>query len=315
MRDVDAPHGGAPHPTSRAPAGAGALAVAVGLAVALALALGLGLTVGLAVAGAPTRAGAEPARPAAGRVLTGEVTTTTTTTTTSTTSTTTRAGAPSQAAMAAVVSQAVAWALAQRSVRVTAVARKHGRMSRQTIDIGPDGGTETATEGGQTVRMELLGHTVYLRGGATGLRALLNLPRVEAAAYAGRWLSSNASATGVGQMAEVFSLRTWMDSLVDVRGPWSWAGPGSGPAGPGSGRTTTLRIVGKLPATPIDTGAGAGARAELTVTGSAPYQPVSVTFTVPDFGTCTVEFSGWGERVHVPVPTGAVPLQKVALGG
>ncbi len=204
--------------------------------------------------------------------------------------------------------QSVEAATTAGSVHMDVTQDNGTKTSVESLSAGPDGGTYTSSQSGETLQVELVGKTLFLRGDAHTLSALMGLATSVAHKYSDRWISSPTSANGVGQLAQVLSVKTIVGSLIDLTAPLTAT------AGHTPGGQPVVTITGKLPKTKINQGSGAGTRVTLTVQAAAPHLPLALSFKVKGQGTFTFAFSNWGRAVHVTAPTSSVPMQKVIRG-
>lgn len=211
------------------------------------------------------------------------------------------AAGPSGSALEA---QAASAALAARTVHVVAYSIQGGKKVVEVVNVGAGGGDETATQDGLTLHIVVVGNTIYVRGDAATLKSVVGASTAVADRYANRWLEAPSSANGIGQLAQVFSMRAFVSNLfqlghptVSVRG------------------AHTVTLVGTLPDTKMNQGSGAGSRATLVLAGNAPHDPQSLTFSSSSAGVNSFTFSGWGSAVHEHAPSGAVPFADLTGNG
>jgi hypothetical protein len=206
-----------------------------------------------------------------------------------------------------VLQQAVTSMQQSKSSHLVITVNRQGTKSTETIDIGPHGGMAAANEGGRVLHILYTGHTIYLSGKPAVLTSVLGMPSKEAAKYGGKWLSAPTSMGGMSQLAQLFSLSTFAQSLVNLNGPLSKT---SQTAANGQ---AAIKVTGNIPKTTVNQNSG-GDQATVLVTASKPRYPISVAFSDTTNGSTHVVFSKWGKTVSVKAPANSVPPSKWAAG-
>lgn len=174
-----------------------------------------------------------------------------------------------------------------------------------SIDFSPSGGVETATMGTQTMTVEYIGGSLYMRGDPGLLMATLKLPAAAAARFGGRWLSLPIDNQYMRQMAGQMQTSVVVSDLLSLAGPVAKAS---------ISRPGRVTLEGRLADNRYNRGSGAGDPTALNISDKAPYYPMSISYSDPQNGSTRMTFSRWGERLDLTPPRDAVPLGQVVTG-
>jgi len=265
----------------------------------------------------------------AGPVAVAAATTTTSTTTPSPTTsspTTPSPTTPSAGLAQRVLAASLEAASRQRSVHYVA----HSSLGPESLELVSDV-SKTASQ--QTITISTGKHrghltarwvnnSVYFKGDQTGLEGYLGMPTTLAPKYTGRWIVFKSTDQGYAAIARSMQLDSVV-SEVTISPPFTKIsgltiggthttgvrGKTTAFSSPGSSGTATLYVEassGHLPVRFI--AVGSQPASSLGQSGAAASAGHSST-PIPERGT--LDFSEWGEPVHLSQPTNAVPASKV----
>lgn len=191
------------------------------------------------------------------------------------------------------------------SAHATVSTSGAGQTVMASIDFSPAGGTETATLGAQTMTVVAVGGMLYMRADPSFLAQTLDVSNAVASQYGGRWISFPTDDQGLAQMVGQLKTSVVVSDLLTLAGPITKVGVQRG------GR---IALQGKLADNSYNDGSGAGDVTTLTVSTSAPFYPLSISYSDPDNGTTEMTFSHWGEHLDLATPQSAIPA-SVLRGG
>ena len=162
------------------------------------------------------------------------------------------------------------------------------RSGKQTVAIGKALASIILTKG-----------TAYISGNAKGMTSFFGLPSALTSALAGKWISIQPTDAAYQSVTANVDLGSAL-SLVTPSGSLS---------------TGKREMINGQSVTSIS-GAGPGGGGRLTffvATGGRrlPVQAVESSGTAKSPKGEIVTFSRWGEQVHVPTPSGAVPISAL----
>lgn len=239
---------------------------------------------------------------------------TTTTTTAPATTTTLPTSPSSRNAQAATRAMQAALGYGNRKSTVHYVDSASGGQLATVIvgDIGQSSGIQTISIDFKGVRssitIELVGHTVYFKGGDEAVGLVFSLTPSQATAAADRWVSIVPSEGAIFQQAaQALTVGSLMSEIALAK-------PITGMRAILMGGNTYTEIFGRW--------VGDGvlprehATGELVTTEGANSLPVEFSGVKPTEGISgrfveTVVLSRWGETVHIAVPRNALPLSSV----
>jgi hypothetical protein len=177
-----------------------------------------------------------------------------------------------------------------------------------TIYVGPNGAnisdTGSGTSVGFDVAIVLVNSKIYMKGGGTFWSLLLD-SNVSKSPLLAHWIEVPPTNPGVSKLTSGLDMHGLVSSLIALSGPISETSSGSGSA-------PTVTLQGKLPATPTNLGDGAGDLATLTVSTTAPFYPVGISFQDKQNGSTTISFTSWDKTQGLPSTAGAVSLSSLA---
>jgi hypothetical protein len=177
-----------------------------------------------------------------------------------------------------------------------------------TIYVGPNGASISDTGSGTSLDLDvtivLVNSEIYMKGGGAFWNLLLD-SNVSKSPLLTHWIEVPPSNPDASKLTSSLDMHALVSSLIALSGPISETNSGSGAA-------ATVTLQGKLPATPSNLGDGAGDLAALTVSTTAPFYPVGVSFQDKQNGSTTISFASWGKTQVLPSTAGAVPLSSLA---
>jgi hypothetical protein len=195
---------------------------------------------------------------------------------------------------------AVASARAEGSARVT-VHFFSGKTTGELVqDSALQSGVETVAIGKERVSILLMDGTAYFSGNASGLTGYFGLPQAVAATLSGKWVSVSSTDSGYTSVVAGLTLPAALKEasptgviaqgkMKKLKGQLTTSISGTGSA---STVATSLFIAAKGKPLPVEAVASAGSGKK--VSGEI------------------VTFSHWGEKVHVPTPSNAIPLSALS---
>jgi hypothetical protein len=215
------------------------------------------------------------------------------------------AGGP--AMMAAASTNAVQQALARSlgaaqgegSVRITVEFFSGSTTGKVVQDSSRNSGEQTVVIGKEVASVVLVGGVAYISANGQGMTSYFGLPSSLVPTLAGRWISVHPTdspfravtanvtlASALRNVTPAGALVTGKRSRVDGQSVNSIAG-----TVPGGGGRLTLFLAAHGRPLPVEavesSGAGKSAKGEI------------------------VTFARWGEHLHVPTPSGAIPISTI----
>jgi len=165
---------------------------------------------------------------------------------------------------------------------------------------------ETLTLGGDSVTVELVGGTVYVRGASALLTNALGISTAQAAFANGKWVAIQPSDAPFQLLTGTLNIQSTIgDFLPDATKPLR------------IGKVTTVGGKKVIPiiGSPISSVAGrAKGSAALFVADKYPFLPVAGSLVLKQQKDTLLEsaaFKDWGVPVQLSAPTGAIPFQTV----
>lgn len=197
---------------------------------------------------------------------------------------------------------------AQTLERSLAVARKagtvhvdaaYGDSDWDSMDISTNGGIDTSTAEGGTIKIIDVGGHLYFQADAFYWTGQFDAPESVADHYAGKWVVMPTDHQQLKLIAEELEMPTIIDKLLAL----------SGSISKGRDRANgQVSLSGAVPDNELTNEGGAGDSATLIVSSSSPFLPLSISFTDPKNGPTTMTFSKWGEQVPLAPPPSPLSL-------
>jgi len=202
---------------------------------------------------------------------------------------------------AQILQMTLAAASTADALHFTEIQSDLGQRSTSTVYIGPNGANIATSDTGVNlaINLVLVNSKVYLKAGGVFWSVLLG-SNVNKRLLA-HWIVVPPSNAEVSKVKSGLDLHSLVSSLIALRSPISDTSSGSG-----SAATVTLR--GTLPDTAINSGDGAGDVASLTISATAPFYPLRISFDDKKNGPATIAFSNWDATQALPSVAGAVPM-------
>ena len=201
------------------------------------------------------------------------------------------------------VSQSLAHALGAAkeagSARITVQFFSGSTSGKVVQDSTLHSGKQTVAIKNELASVVLTGGTAYISGNSSGLTSYFGLPSSLVPTLTGRWVSVQSTDSAFQSVSANVALSSALANVTPsgelVAGKRSkvdrqWVKSISGGA-PGGGGSLTLFIAANKKSLPVEAvesnGSGKAAKGEI------------------------VTFTRWGEQVHVPTPSGALPLSAI----
>jgi len=190
-------------------------------------------------------------------------------------------------------------ATAAGSARITVQFFTGSTTGRVVQDSSLHAGEQTVAIGKELVSTVLVGGAAYISGNSQGLTTYFGLPGAVVPTLVGKWVSVQPTDAAFQAVSANVSLASALANVTPsgtlvvgkrskVDHPWVNSMSGGAPDG---GQRLTLFVAANARALPVEavesSGSGKSAKGEI------------------------VTFSRWGERVHVPTPSGALPLAAI----
>ena len=194
----------------------------------------------------------------------------------------------------------VASARAEGSVRLT-VHFFSGKTTGELIeDSGRQSGVETVAIGKERVSIILLNGMAYFSGNAAGLTSYFGLPKVLTSTIAGRWVSVSSTNSGFSSVVAGLTLA----SALKEASPTGSITEGK-----------MKKVRGQLTASISGTGTATAPPTILFISAQGKHLPVEAVASRTSGELVSGEiatFSRWGEKVHVPTPSNAIPITSLS---
>jgi len=191
----------------------------------------------------------------------------------------------------------------QTSVHLVVVSRTGTPLVEENLqgDLGKTSGTETVSEGSETVMIKVTPTYGYLSGDSSGLTKIFGLTSAEAKRVGRDWISVKA---GTSQYKDL-AASTTVSSVASILPPAT-----------GTHLDTPARTAKRLYTLTWGTAASSSQPAfanTLTLSAVGTTLPVQETTTAVGGDKETVALSKWGERLVVSTPPAGsiIPLSKV----
>jgi hypothetical protein len=170
------------------------------------------------------------------------------------------------------------------------------------MDISTRGGTMSLSVTGASGKLQAvaIGDSLYINGSAD-LLGLMGLPDRIASHYSDQWVVVPTTDPDVRQMAEQLQTNVVVDDLLHLSGPLNRLAGTQG---------SKVGMTGSVPDNKYNEGSGAGDAATLEVSNTAPFVPLSMSYSDADNGSTVLTFSRWGEKVQLSPPPSPVPLPQ-----
>lgn len=211
---------------------------------------------------------------------------------------------------AQMLSTAVSTADAKGSMTFTDRTTSGKNVDSLTGALSAAAAAESLSETGQPpLEVVLVGNTAYVRAGAGVLQTTLGLPAAVSTANAGKWISVESGDSAFSQLTGGLTLASEFNTYVPT-------------ADLQKGKVTNLGTqkviaISGRPSSSVTQGASSGAVA-LIVSTKAPYLPIGGTLFLTRKGVPNLKevatFTGWGNKVAVTAPSGAVPFSSLVPG-
>jgi hypothetical protein len=193
----------------------------------------------------------------------------------------------------------LASARAEGSVRVT-VHFFSGKTTGELIeDSARQSGVETVAIGTERVSIILLHGVAYFAGNTQGLTSYFGLPEAVATTLSGHWVSVSSTDSGYASVVAGLTL----SSILKEASPAGSITKGK-----------TKKLGGRLTASISGSGTASVQPTTLFVAAKGkplPVEAVAGEVTGEETSGEIVTFSRWGEKVHVPTPSGAIPISAL----
>jgi hypothetical protein len=186
------------------------------------------------------------------------------------------------------------------SVRVT-VRFFSGKSTGLLVeDSGRTSGEQTVAIGKERASIVLVDDTIYFTGNSSGLVKYFGMPQTIAATLANRWISAAPTDSAYASLSAGLTLSSALKEVTPtshvtkgrartINGQSTTNVYGAGPAGLSQVSLFIAKKGRPLPVEAVGSGSTkAGASGEI------------------------VDFSRWGESLHVPQPTGAIPISTLS---
>lgn len=204
---------------------------------------------------------------------------------------------------AQVLNKSLTAARKAQTVHVTETD-SYGDSTRQySLDLSPNGGTDTETVDGGTAEIIEVDGRLYIEADASYWSSQYGASESFIKTYAGKWLNIPIDRPVLEQVAEVLKMPTIVDHLLALSGVISKGRP---PA------KDEVALTGAVPYNDF-TRKASGDPATLVISSKSPFLPVSMSYGDPDNGSVTMTFSKWG--VPIPLAPPPSPLSLPHGGG
>jgi hypothetical protein len=193
----------------------------------------------------------------------------------------------------------VASARAEGSVRVT-VHFFSGKTTGELVqDSARQSGMETVAIGKERVSIILLHGVAYFSGNTPGLTSYFGLPEAVATTLSGHWVSVSSTDPGYASVVAGITLTSALKEASPV---------GSITEG------KMKKLGGRLTASVSGTGSATVPPTTLFIAAEGkplPVEAIASRGSGEEISGEIVTFSRWGEKVHVPTPTDAIPISTL----
>ncbi|MGC8628372.1 MAG: hypothetical protein ACP5VR_12645 [Acidimicrobiales bacterium] len=210
-------------------------------------------------------------------------------------------GAPTTSSVVAAARSAIG---KQASVHLALSSRTSAKAVEEVVqaDLAKSSGSETVSQGKETVTIKLTAADAYLSGNPSGLTKILGLTSAQVKKLGADWVFVKAGTTQYKDLATSMTISSVASVLPVVKGTKLYL------PSPSGRKLYTLKWFTAA------TSSAPALASTLTISAVAPYLPVQETTTAPGGGRETVVFSKWGEPVVVSAPPArlTIPLSKVS---
>lgn len=185
------------------------------------------------------------------------------------------------------------------SARITVQFVSGSATGKVVQDSSLQSGEQTVAIGKELASTVLVGGAAYISGNSQGLTSYFGLPSAVVPTVTGKWVSVQPTDAAFRSVSANVALASALANVTPsgtlVAGKRSkvdrqWVNSISGEA-PGGGERLTLFVAATKRALPVEAVESGGSGK--SVTGEI------------------VTFTRWGEQVHVPTPSGALPLSAI----
>jgi hypothetical protein len=194
-------------------------------------------------------------------------------------------------------------AAARKSVSFQLLVSQHeeGQSESVNIYVGPHGATLAESFAGTSVTVAVVTGKTYMLADGPFWDSYLNLD-AGTSRFDGDWIEVPQSGTGIPLLSQYANAGDLLSNFLEMTGPITES-PLRSPRG-------TVLLRGRLPNSTFNDGSGGGILATVSVSTTAPFYPVMVSYADadPQSGSGTYTFSHWDKAEAVPSVASAIPL-------